>query len=114
MKRGDTVAIKTREEMKKMVKRIKADKKKIRLEKKELKHAKKLRFEKRRFAPLKASFMFTSMVGFVVSVLLVRKWDPNWAFAFAALFVLMFIASLISISHSAPDSELAPRVKKEL
>lgn len=107
------MAAESGKELKKMKKKIRSDKKTLKREKRELRKAKKLRFEKRRFAPLKASFMFISMVGFVASVLLVRKWDPNWAFAFAVIFVLMFIASIIVMGHSTPDSQLQPRVKED-
>lgn len=69
-------------------------------------------FRARRFAPLKASFLFASIVGFLFSVLMVRKWSVTWAFAFALVFVLMFIASMISMRWS-PDSQLSPRIGKE-
>jgi|ETN02SMinimDraft_4_1059925.scaffolds.fasta_scaffold142237_2 hypothetical protein len=48
--------------------------------------------------PLKASFMIISIVGFLLSVYLVDNVWPQMAFAFATVFVLMFIAALISMS----------------
>lgn len=65
----------------------------------------------RRFAPLKASFLFASIVGFLFSVLIVKKWSITWAFAFALVFALVFIASIISMRWS-PDSQLSPRIGK--
>lgn len=65
----------------------------------------------RRVAPLKASFLFASIVGFLFSVLIVKKWSITWAFAFALVFVLVFIASIISMRWS-PDSQLSPRIGK--
>ena len=51
-------------------------------------------------APLKASFMVLSIVGFLASVYLVSDWWPQMAFAFAVVFVLMFIASLVSMTYA--------------
>lgn len=61
-------------------------------------------------APLKASFMVTSMVGFLISVIYISKVAPiTWAFTFAVVFVLMFIASMISMMRASPDEQLYAR-----
>lgn len=99
---------------KKAKKKVRKAKKRTKtIKKSKLKKLKsKFRFERRKFAPLKASFLFVSMVGFVFSVLIVKKWSETWAFAFALFFVIMFIASLLTIRYHTRDSQLAPRVKK--
>ena len=57
-----------------------------------------------RVAPLKGSFMITAMLGFLISVIYV--WDLNRAYAsaFAVVFAIMFIASIVSMSY-APIQE---------
>jgi len=55
-------------------------------------------------APLKGSFMVTSMVGFFVSIYYVMQLSQTWGFTFALFFVMMFIASFISMTY-APISE---------
>lgn len=62
--------------------------------------------KKSRYAPLKASFLFISMVGFLFSVIYVREYSIDWAFAFGLVFVLMFIASFVSMQKAAPDDQL--------
>ena len=51
-----------------------------------------------KFAPLKASFMAASIVGFLISVLLIPKYSETWAFTFTLVFVIMFIAAMLSMS----------------
>ncbi|RLE47118.1 hypothetical protein DRJ22_00130 [Candidatus Woesearchaeota archaeon] len=52
-----------------------------------------------KYVPLKASFMLFSIIGFFVSILYVPEFSKTWAFAFALLFSLMFIASLLSMTR---------------
>lgn len=54
-------------------------------------------------APLSASFMVTSIVGFFISIVFVANYSRTWAFTFGLFFILMFIASLISMTYG-PDS----------
>lgn len=61
---------------------------------------------KRKVAALKASFLFMSMVGFLISVIYVREYSIDWAFAFGFVFVLMFMASFISMQYGSPDKQL--------
>jgi|TARA_B100000315_G_C14224508_1_gene428007 hypothetical protein len=51
-------------------------------------------------APLKASFMIISIIGFFVSVYMSNDFWLEWSFTFAVFFVLMFIASLISMTYA--------------
>ncbi len=61
--------------------------------------------------PLHGSFMITSIVGFLISVLYIYKQLGNktWGFTFMLFFILMFIASVISMT-SAP---IMPEMEKK-
>jgi hypothetical protein len=48
--------------------------------------------------PLTSGFMLTSIIGFFVSSFYVMKLDLTWGFTFSLFFVIMFIASIISMS----------------
>ncbi|MAG60680.1 hypothetical protein CL619_02730 [archaeon] len=50
--------------------------------------------------PLSASFMVTAILGFVISVYWVYPQSTKFGFAFGLVFVLMFIASLISMTKA--------------
>jgi len=53
-----------------------------------------------KYAPLKASFMGISIIGFLVSVMYIADYSVNWAFAMGLVFIIMFIASLISMEKA--------------
>jgi uncharacterized protein (DUF58 family) len=66
-------------------------------------------------APLSSSFMLTAILGFLVSVIWVYPQSASFGVAFALVFALMFIASIISTTYGDPDLELkldAPKIKK--
>ena len=63
-------------------------------------------------APLKSSFMAASMLGFLVSALYIPQYSRSWAFAFGLLFILMFVASMLSMVRASPDEQLAPVPKR--
>ena len=65
----------------------------------------------RKIAPLSAGFMIVSMLGFFFTVLAIYPLDPSWGFAFALIFVLMFVASVISMTN-APVND--PQFYREL
>ena len=50
-----------------------------------------------KYAPLSGGFMIASIVGFLVSSIYIADFSINWGFALAVVFVIMFIASLISM-----------------
>lgn len=50
--------------------------------------------------PLSASFMVTAILGFVISVFWVYPQSTKFGFSFALVFVLMFIASMISMTKA--------------
>ena len=53
-----------------------------------------------KYVPLKASFMAVSIIGFLVSVIYIADYSVNWAFAMGLVFVLMFIASIVSMEKA--------------
>ena len=50
--------------------------------------------------PLKSSFMVTSIAGFFISVYFVMPLSKTWGFTFILFFVVMFLASVISMSYA--------------
>ncbi len=65
-----------------------------------------------RIAPLKTSFLVTSIIGFLVSALYIPLFSKTWAFAFGLIFTIMFIASIVSMMRGSPDEQLYPRPRK--
>lgn len=63
-----------------------------------------------KIAPLSGSFMITSMLGFLISVLFFYpKISKSFGAAFSLLFVLMFIASVISFVYAPVEEYTYPR-----
>ena len=65
-----------------------------------------------KIAPLRTSFLVTSMIGFLISVLYIPQFSKNWAFAFGIVFTLMFVSSMISMMRGTPDEQLYPRPRE--
>jgi hypothetical protein len=63
-----------------------------------------------RAAPLKSSFMLAGMIGFLICVIYLPQYSLNWAFAFGLVFLLMIIATLVSMTKSEP---VLPLYKKK-
>ncbi len=63
-----------------------------------------------RMAPLPGTFMIISIIGFLVVSIYTSsgRIAASWGFAFGLVFVLMFIASVISITPTFP-TELGTR-----
>ncbi|PIN80974.1 hypothetical protein COV13_02710 [Candidatus Woesearchaeota archaeon CG10_big_fil_rev_8_21_14_0_10_32_9] len=57
------------------------------------------------YAPLSSTFMLASILGFLLSIWLVMDWSEKWGFTLALIFVIMFIASIISMSKAEPIDE---------
>ncbi len=58
-------------------------------------------------APLPASFMLASIIGFLVSSLYIyQKLSNTWGFTFSLLFGIMFISSVISFTHAPSEDDL--------
>ena len=54
-------------------------------------------------APLSGGYMITSIVGFLISAFYVLPNSKTWGFTFVLFFVLMFVASLISMTYAPSD-----------
>jgi len=66
----------------------------------------------RKVAPLNASFMVSAILGFLISVIYVRKIDVSWATAFAIVFLIMIVAALISMVKAPVTGQLMPQFEK--
>jgi len=60
--------------------------------------------KKFQFAPLNSAFMATSMLGTVISIMYVLPNSFDWGVAFTLIFVVMFVASIISMSSADPET----------
>jgi hypothetical protein len=58
-----------------------------------------------RYAPLSSGFMLISMIGFLVSALMISGWSESWGFTFSLIFTMMFIASMVSMTKAEPITE---------
>ena len=56
-------------------------------------------------APLKGGYMITSIVGFIISAIYVFPRNNTWGLTFAIFFMLMFVASMISMTYG-PDEAM--------
>jgi len=63
-------------------------------------------------APLSGGYMITSIVGFLVSWIYVFPRSYSWGFTFMLFFILMFVASLISMTYAPIEPQLIRRRKK--
>ena len=57
--------------------------------------------------PFSSGFMLTSIIGFFVSVFFVMKLSLTWGFTFALVFIIMFIASIITMSQIEAEDKYA-------
>ena len=58
-----------------------------------------------KYAPLSNSFAIVSLIGLIISAFLIFPRWPDWGFTFCLLFVVFFIASLLSSTY-APTNAL--------
>ena len=58
-----------------------------------------------RTVPLKGSFMLSSIIGFIISWIYVLPRNRTWGFTFILFFVMMFIASIISMTTAPLEAE---------
>jgi len=63
-------------------------------------------------APLPGSFMVIAFLGFVISIVVVFPKMPTWGFAFTLVFILMIVASLISMTYA--DAEASIQMDKKV
>jgi len=50
--------------------------------------------------PLSGGYMVTSIVGFLISVFYIYPKNNPWGFTFSLFFMLMFVASMISMTYA--------------
>jgi len=62
--------------------------------------------------PLSGTFMITAIFGFLISAYYIYNLSEAWGFTFCLFFVLMFIASMISITHASVPEHIS--VKPEI
>lgn len=51
--------------------------------------------------PLSGTFLITAIIGFIISAYFIYDLSEAWGFTFCLFFVLMFIASMISLTKAA-------------
>ena len=61
----------------------------------------------RKVAPLSTGFLITSIVGFLVSALKIYPMDRTWGFTLMLFFLILFIASMISMTYADADALIA-------
>ncbi|NTV23151.1 MAG: hypothetical protein HGA85_02115 [Nanoarchaeota archaeon] len=71
-------------------------------------HTKKTRFK---FAALSGIYMASSILGIMISLIYVYKNYPDWGVAFTALFSIMFVASMVSMTYADADEYVAMETK---
>ncbi|MBN1157376.1 hypothetical protein JXA85_07160 [Candidatus Woesearchaeota archaeon] len=62
--------------------------------------------------PLTSGFLLTSIIGFFVSAFYVYKLTPAWGFTFSVMFLIMFIASMVSLARSSVDTKLRDEIEQ--
>ena len=60
--------------------------------------------ELKNIAPLKGSFMIISILGALVSLMYLFPKNATWGFLFTGIFVIMFIAAMISMTYGPDES----------
>jgi multisubunit Na+/H+ antiporter MnhB subunit len=61
--------------------------------------------------PLTTGFLLTSIIGFFVSAFFIYGLSPEWGFAFSVMFIIMFLASMVSFAKSDVDAKLREEVE---
>mgnify|MGYP006284588031 CR=1 FL=1 len=57
-------------------------------------------------APLPGTFMLISMLGIFLSVIVIRSLSASYGLAFLVVFIVMFIASIMSTTYADVDEVL--------
>ncbi len=63
-------------------------------------------------APLSGGYMVTSIVGFLISAYYILPKSTTWGFTLVLFFVLMFVASMVSMTYAPSDWPLRMNKKK--
>ena len=56
-------------------------------------------------APLNSTFMLIAILGFLISTIWIYPMFKPWGFAFALVFALMFLASIVSMTYGPAEIE---------
>ncbi|HLG24860.1 MAG TPA: hypothetical protein VI564_08070 [Candidatus Nanoarchaeia archaeon] len=64
-------------------------------------------------APLSAGYMLTSLVGFLVSAFYIMPNSATWGFTLLLFFILMFVASLISMTYAPTEWPFKAKLKNK-
>jgi len=57
------------------------------------------------FAPLPHEWMLVSIIGFFITVFQIYGWNKTWGITLALFFIIMFVASVVSMSGSGTSEE---------
>lgn len=63
-------------------------------------------FKRYKAAPLPSSFFLTSILGMLITAFYWNKLGDDWATTFLVVFIMMFIASMISLRMAPADAQL--------
>ena len=64
-------------------------------------------------APLSSSFLVAALIGLIISIFWIPQYAVDWAYAFGLVFLMMIVASFISMTKATPDSQLGPRMRRK-
>lgn len=64
-------------------------------------------FENFKAAPLSSGFMFVGLIGFISSLYFFEEIGPTWGFTAVIFFIIIFIASMISMTYASPEDLIA-------
>jgi len=64
-------------------------------------------FKNFKAAPLSSGFMFTAIVGFFITIYFWNLVGETFGFVFILFCIILFIASVISMTYAAPEDILA-------
>lgn len=64
-------------------------------------------FENFKAAPLSSGFLFVGLIGFIASLYLFDNLGPTWGFTAVLFFIIIFIASFISMTYASPEELIA-------
>ncbi|MBW2971128.1 hypothetical protein KY320_03135 [Candidatus Woesearchaeota archaeon] len=68
---------------------------------------------KNKIAPLSGGFMAASIIGFFISAFKVYPINKSWGFAFMVVFAVLFISSLVSMTHAPTEALIAMEKKRK-
>lgn len=58
------------------------------------------------YVPLSNSFFLAGILGFIVSAVYLPKISMTWAFTLGMVFLIMIVASLVSMVKAIPEPQL--------